>query len=121
MHVLGAGISLADSARRAGVLRQARKAPLPACTPRPPAPHAQVQDQQAGVRGWLFARGAFDRNDLVYLRNEEERQRLAEREQDASERQAVSPQRRAARRSPAQPQARCVPGSSHDHCRSTPQ
>lgn len=43
------------------------------------------------MRGWLFARGAFDRNDLVYLRNEEERRRLAEREQDASERQAVRP------------------------------
>jgi hypothetical protein len=41
------------------------------------------------VRGWLFAKGAFDKGDLLYLRNEEERRKFVEQEQEFNERQAV--------------------------------
>jgi hypothetical protein len=52
-------------------------------------PRLQVQDAQAGVRGWLFARGAFDKGDMLYLRKEEEKRRFVEQEQEETERLAV--------------------------------
>lgn len=38
----------------------------------------QLEDQQHGRAGWLFARGAFDKGDQAYLREQEERRRHAE-------------------------------------------
>lgn len=40
----------------------------------------QLEDQLPGRAGWLFAKGAFDKGDLLHLRDEEERRRYEERE-----------------------------------------
>lgn len=53
----------------------------------------QVQDVQdqanTGVRGWMVARGAFDRGDLLFMRQEEEKRRQVEQDQEDQERHAV--------------------------------
>ena len=74
------------------------------CPPRaapPPCPHSlpppppsptislQVQDQNTGMRGCLFAQGAFDRGDLLYLRNEEEKRRHVAEEMEEREHEEV--------------------------------
>ena len=38
----------------------------------------QLEDQQHGRAGWLFARGAMDKGDQAYLNDQEERRRHAE-------------------------------------------
>lgn len=49
-----------------------------------------LQDSAPGVRGWLFAAGAFDKGDLLYLRKVEREQKHVEEEQEYTEKQAVS-------------------------------
>lgn len=49
-----------------------------------------VTDSQSGVKGWLFAAGAFDKGDQLYLKSEEERLRFVEQELEENERRAVS-------------------------------
>lgn len=58
--------------------------------PSPPLLHApsQLEDQQSNRAGWLFAKGAFDKGDLLHLRDEEERGRHLEKEvRDAEQRE----------------------------------
>ncbi|CAK0733854.1 hypothetical protein CVIRNUC_000344 [Coccomyxa viridis] len=45
-----------------------------------------IEDTQGGQSGWLFGRGAFDKGDLLYLRDEEEKKRFKEEELRDSER-----------------------------------
>lgn len=45
----------------------------------------QLEDQQSNRAGWLFAKGAFDKGDLLHLRDEEEKRRHVEREMLAGE------------------------------------
>jgi hypothetical protein len=35
----------------------------------------QIEDVQQSQVGWLFSRGAFDKTDLLYLRDEDEKRR----------------------------------------------
>ncbi|KAL6779677.1 hypothetical protein ACKKBG_A13265 [Auxenochlorella protothecoides x Auxenochlorella symbiontica] len=47
-----------------------------------------LEDQQSNRAGWLFAKGAFDKGDLLHLRDEEERGRHLEKEvRDAEQRE----------------------------------
>ncbi|EIE26569.1 hypothetical protein COCSUDRAFT_59093 [Coccomyxa subellipsoidea C-169] len=46
----------------------------------------QIEDAQQSQVGWLFGRGAFDKGDLLYLRDEEEKRRFKEDELRESER-----------------------------------
>ncbi|BDA40823.1 hypothetical protein COCOBI_01-4770 [Coccomyxa sp. Obi] len=39
-----------------------------------------IEDAQQSQVGWLFGRGAFDKGDLLYLRDEEEKRRFKEEE-----------------------------------------
>ncbi|KAL4857986.1 hypothetical protein ACK3TF_001951 [Chlorella vulgaris] len=52
-----------------------------------------VTDSQSGVKGWLFAAGAFDKGDQLYLKSEEERLRFVEQELEENERRAFLLQR----------------------------
>lgn len=55
----------------------------------------QLEDQQQNRAGWLFARGAFDKGDLLYLRDEEEKRRHVEldlREGEVAQFQAMRAQ-----------------------------
>lgn len=45
-----------------------------------------IEDTQQNHVGWLFGRGAFDKGDLLYLRDEEEKRRFLERDQREKER-----------------------------------
>ncbi|KAK9841620.1 hypothetical protein WJX74_008847 [Apatococcus lobatus] len=45
-----------------------------------------IEDTQQNQVGWLFGRGAFDKGDLLYLRDEEEKRRFKETELRDSER-----------------------------------
>lgn len=45
-----------------------------------------IEDTQQNQSGWLFGRGAFDKGDLLYLRDEEEKRRFTEMELRDSER-----------------------------------
>ncbi|KAK9831838.1 hypothetical protein WJX81_000332 [Elliptochloris bilobata] len=60
-----------------------------------------IEDAQQSQVGWLFGRGAFDKSDLMYLRDEEERQRFTEDERRDRELQQFQKQR--ARLEPAAP------------------
>jgi len=44
-----------------------------------------IEDTQQNHTGWLFGRGAFDKGDLLYLRDEEEKRRFQEQELRESE------------------------------------
>ncbi len=50
----------------------------------------QLEEQQTNRSGWLFARGAFDKGDLLYLRDEEERLRHSEQMMEQAERDAFA-------------------------------
>eukprot|EP00891_Asterochloris_glomerata_P004360 jgi/Astpho2/4360/Aster-x0627 len=50
----------------------------------------QIEDTQQNQSGWLFTRGAFDKGDLLYLRDEEEKRRFQEVELRDSERSQAS-------------------------------
>ncbi|KAK9810475.1 hypothetical protein WJX72_011306 [[Myrmecia] bisecta] len=45
-----------------------------------------IEDTQQSQVGWLFGRGAFDKGDLLYLRDEEEKKRFHEQELRDNER-----------------------------------
>ncbi|KAK9805877.1 hypothetical protein WJX73_000138 [Symbiochloris irregularis] len=45
-----------------------------------------IEDTQQNHVGWLFGRGAFDKGDLLYLRDEEEKKRFIEKDQRENER-----------------------------------
>lgn len=52
-----------------------------------------IEDTQQNQSGWLFGRGAFDKGDLLYLRDEEEKRRFTEMELRDSERQQFMKER----------------------------
>lgn len=49
-----------------------------------------VHDSAPGVRGWMAAKGAFDRGDLQWAQKEEEARRFVEQDMQEKERAAVS-------------------------------
>lgn len=63
----------------------------------------QLEDQQSNRAGWLFAKGAFDKGDLLHLRDEEERRRHLERGIQAAEHAEFLRQRAALEEAEAAP------------------
>lgn len=63
----------------------------------------QLEDQQSNRAGWLFAKGAFDKGDLLHVRDEEEKRRHREQELLNADRNEFLRQRAALEMAAAEP------------------